>query len=294
MRILAIDHVILPTADVSAAAQRWQALGLRMTEPMRHAGSSTENSVFFVGGADTEFYVELLGVHDAALAATEGRQDLLRAIDAGGLVRLMLQVDSASDTVAHLAAHDIEASVREVHRSDGSPIGHVVEPQTSAAGCSLALIEYAEGPIERIERHRTAGLFDHELPLMRLDHLAVITFDPDAACAFWADVLGVATTGQVRGRGMDIRQLRIGDATLELIGPDGADSPVAARPEGLVSVTAFEVTDLDAVVESVRARGFSVPDGADGVLPNSRTATVSGDQLGGLALQLIQFTDPLP
>lgn len=260
-----------------------------MTDPMRHAGTSTENSVFFVGGADAEFYVELLGVHDPGLAATEGRQDLVQAIEAGGLFRLMLQVDSAEDAVAHLASHGIEATSRVVKRSDGSSIGRVIEPQTSAAGCSFSLIEYEGGPVERVDRHRAAGLFDHDLPLVRLDHLAAITFDPDAACAFWADVFGVPTTGRVTGRGMDIRQLRLGDATLELIGPDGADSPVLGRAEGLVSVTAFEVDDLDAVVETVRARGFSVPDGADGVLPNSRTATVSADQLGGLALQLIQF-----
>lgn len=289
MRLLAIDHVILPTADVRAAAECWQALGLRTTDPMRHAGTSTENSVFFVGGAATEFYVELLGVHDPGLAAAEGRQDLVRAIEAGGLFRLMLQVDSAEDAVAHLASHGIAATSREVERSDGSRIGRVIEPQTSAAGCSFALIEYEGGPVERVDRHRAAGLFDHDLPLRRLDHLAAITFDPDAACAFWADVLGVPTVGRVNGRGMDIRQLRIGDATLELIGPDGADSPVTARSEGMVSVTAFEVDDLDAVVETIRARGFSLPDGASGVLPNSRTATVSADQLGGLALQLIQF-----
>lgn len=289
MRILAIDHVILPTTDVRAHAQAWQTLGLRMTEPMRHAGTSTENSVFFVGGASTEFYVELLGVHDAGLATAEGRQDLVQAIAAGGLFRLMLQVDAADDAVALFASHGIEASVRDVSRSDGSLIGRVVEPRTAAAGCSLALIEYEGGPAARIDRHRAAGLFDHDLPLLRLDHLAAITLDPDAACSFWADVLGVATTGRVRGRGMDIRQLRIGDATLELIGPDGPDSPVHARSEGLASVAAFQVADLDAVVAFVRARGFSIPDGAEGVLPDSRTATVSPDQLGGLALQLIQF-----
>ncbi|MDA3041182.1 MAG: VOC family protein, partial [Actinomycetota bacterium] len=239
MRLLAIDHVILPTADVLASADRWRTLGLRMTEPMRHAGSSTENSVFFVGGATTEFYVELLGVHDPVLAAAEDRQDLMRAIDDGGLFRVMLQVESAGDAAAHLASHGIDTSSRDVQRSDGSPIGRVVEPQTSAAGCSLAFIEYEGGPVARIDRHREGGLFDHALPLQRLDHLAAITFDPDATCGFWADVLGVPVTGRANGRGMDIRQLRIGDATMELIGPDGADSPIATRSEGLISMAAF-------------------------------------------------------
>lgn len=112
----------------------------------------------------------------------------------------------------------------------------------------------------------------------------------DAACGFWDSVLGVSLTGRVTGRGMDIRQLRIGDATLELIGPDGADSPVHQRPAGLASVTAFEVADLDAVVAHVRSRGFELADPAPGVLPGSRVSTVAPDQLGGLALQLITFS----
>jgi len=291
MEIIGIDHVILATADLAAAAGRWRALGLQLTPPMRHAGASTENSVFFVGGADTEFYVELLAVHDRARAQQEGRQDLLDAIDRGGLYRLMLQVASAQAAATALADHGIEASSRDVRRDDGSLIGTVLEPiGTAGAGCSFALIAYDGGAEARRARHQAAGLFRHDLPLARLDHLAVIgPAGVDAACAFWETVLGLPVTGRVTGRGMDIRQIRIGDATLELIGPDGADSPVRQRPAGLAAVTAFEVADLDAVVAEVRRRGFELADPAPGVLPRSRVSTVSPDQLGGLALQLIAF-----
>lgn len=291
--IVGIDHVIVATADLAGAAARWQALGLQLTAPMRHAASSTENSVFFVGGADTEFYVELLAVHDRARAEEEGRQDLLAAIDRGGLYRLMLQVGSAEGAAGALAAHGIEASSREVRRDDGSLIGTVVEPadpDTTGAGCAVAFIAYEGGAEARRARHQAAGLFGHELPLARLDHLAVIAPEGvDAACAWWHAVLGLPVTGRVAGRGMDIRQLRIGDATLELIGPDGADSPVRQRPAGLAAVTAFEVADLDAVVAQVRSAGFELADPAPGVLPGSRVSTVAADQLGGLALQLICF-----
>lgn len=289
--VVGIDHVILATADLAGAAARWEALGLQLTPPMRHAGSSTENSVFFVGGDDTEFYVELLAVHDRARAEQEGRRELLDAIERGGLHRLMLQVASAEATAAALAAHDVEVSSREVRRDDGSLIGTVVEPiGATGAGCAVAFIAYEGGAAARRARHAEAGLFRHELPLRRLDHLAAIAPEGvDAACAWWDAVLGVPVTGRVAGRGMDIRQLRIGDATLELIGPDGADSPVRQRLAGLASVTAFEVGDLDAVVAQVRSAGFELADPAPGVLPGSRVSTVPPDQLGGLALQLIQF-----
>lgn len=294
MEIIGIDHVILATADLAGVAARWQALGLQLTPPMRHAGSSTENSVFFVGGDDTEFYVELLAVHDRAGAEEEGRRDLLDAVDRGGLHRLMLQVASAEAAAAALAAHGVGTSSREVRRDDGSLIGTVVEPTgETGAGCAVAFIAYEGGAAARRARHAASGLFRHELALRRLDHLAAIFPEGvDAACAWWDTALGVPVTGRVTGRGMDIRQLRIGDATLELIGPDGADSPVRQRPAGLASVTAFEVSDLDAVVADVRARGFEMPDPAPGVLPRSRVSTVSPDQLGGLALQLICFDQP--
>ncbi|MEZ5412260.1 MAG: VOC family protein [Acidimicrobiales bacterium] len=293
MELTGIDHVILATSDLGAAAARWQALGLQLTPPMRHADASTENSVFFVGdGAGTEFYVELLAVHDRVRAQAEGRRDLLDAVDRGGLYRLMLQVGSAAAAVATLTAGGIEVSSRDVWRDDRSLIGTVVEPVgPTAAGCPFALIAYEGGPDARRARHEAAGLFRHDLPLARLDHLAVIApGGVEAACAFWDAVLGVPVTGRVTGRGMDIRQLRIGDATLEIIGPDGADSPVRQRPAGLASVTAFEVSDLDAVVADVRRRGFELADPAPGVLPRSRVSTVGAEQLGGLALQLIAFS----
>ncbi len=290
MQILGIDHVILGCGDLTPTAAAWERLGLRLTPPMRHHDASTENRVFFVGDADTEFYVELLTVHDRALAEREGRTELLAAIGRGGLYRLMLQVESAQDARAHLEAHDVAVATRVVSRDDGSPIGTVVEPTGEVgAGCSFALIDYEAGAAPRRARHRTSGLFHHDFPLRRLDHLAVIAHDVDGPAAFWHDVLGVATTGNVVGRGMDIRQLRIGDATLELIGPHGDDSPVAQRPEGLVSVTAFEVSDLDQAIRRAQSLGFELPDAAAGVLPGSRVSTIGPDQLGGLALQLIAF-----
>ncbi len=298
--IVGVDHLIVATADLDGTAAQWHRLGLRLTPPMRHAGGSTENSVWFVGGPDTEFYVELLAVHDRPRAGREGRRDLLRAIDGGGgPYRLMLQVESAERAAAALAGHGITAASRTVLRDDGSLIGTVVEPAgATGAGCPWALIAYEEGAAARRARHDQAGLFRHLLPLVRLDHLAVIVpytgpgnggLDVDAACGYWHRVLGVAQTGRVRGRGLDIRQLRIGATTLELIGPDGADSPVHRRPAGLAPMAAFEVADLDAVVSQVRAVGFELPDPAPGVLPRSRVSTVSADQLGGLALQLIAF-----
>ncbi len=129
----------------------------------------------------------------------------------------------------------------------------------------------------------------HTFPLKRLDHLAAVAHDLDKQCRFWEDVLGVPVAGEVVTPTMVIRQLRIGDAVFELLGPTGADSPIHKRPAGLVSMAAWEVADLPAAVAQARAAGFTVPDPAAGVLPGTRTATIPAAELGGVAMQLLQY-----
>jgi hypothetical protein len=88
---------------------------------------------------------------------------------------------------------------------------------------------------------------------------------------------------------MVIRQMKVGDSILELLGPGSPDSPIASRPPGFASMVAFEVESLDASVAKARSKGFEVPDGRDGVLPGTRVTTISADQLSGLGLQLLEY-----
>ncbi len=290
MHITSLDHVILPVAGLANAAAPFERLGLSLTPAMKHGGAATENRALFVGNDATEFYVELLGVHDRALAASSGQDDLVTAIDGGsGLLRLMLRVDDLAGAAAGLEKAGLAAAPREVFRGDGTKICDVLAVEGAAAGCSISLIQYAASRSDRIAGHQAAGHFSHAFPLLRLDHLAAITPNLDAVTAFWVDTLGVPVFGEVSGRGMLIRQMKVGDAIFELIGPDSPESPVAGRPGGLISMTAFEVSDLDRAVALARERGFTLPDVAAGVLPGSRVSTISGDQLSGLSLQLIAF-----
>jgi 4-hydroxyphenylpyruvate dioxygenase-like putative hemolysin len=88
---------------------------------------------------------------------------------------------------------------------------------------------------------------------------------------------------------MVINQMRVGDVNLELLGPATPESPLAARPPGPASMTAFEVPDVAAAVAHARAAGFTAPDPAPGPLPGTLTATIPGTQLSGLGLQLLQY-----
>ena len=188
--------------------------------------------------------------------------------DMQGLFSVGVRVLDLRATVEHLSAHGIP--------TDGPSL-----PLRDVAGTDLKLNE-ATAPQPA---HNPA----HSFPLKHLDHLAAITRDLDATCRFWADVLQVPVTGEVRTPHMIIRQLRIGDAIFELLGAAGPDSPLHQRAAGLVSMAAWEVDDLAAAVAQARAAGFTVPDPAIGVLPGTRTATIPAVELGGVAMQLLEY-----
>ncbi len=77
----------------------------------------------------------------------------------------------------------------------------------------------------------------------------------DETVRAWESALGVKVTGEVRAPGMLIKQLKIGDAILELLGPDSPESPMASRPPGLASMCAWEVPNLDATIALAREGG---------------------------------------
>lgn len=290
MNLTRIDHVIVAVDDLARSTRPFQRMGLSLTPPMRHLDAATENQVFFVGNDSTEFYVELLTVHDQDRALETGRADLLEAIGRGGVMRVMLEIDNADEARVELTSAGVTVlEDRAVRRDDGTLIGDVLVPEIGLLGLDVGLICYAESAAERRRRHAEAGRFQHQLPLLRLDHLAAFVSNLDAATDAWQSLLGVELSGRVVGRGMVIHQLRIGDAVLELIAPDGPDSPVVGRPQGLASMAAFEVGDLLGCRSFLIDQGFDPTEIAEGVLPNSETVVVGGNQLSGLTLQLISF-----
>jgi catechol 2,3-dioxygenase-like lactoylglutathione lyase family enzyme len=291
MAITEIDHIVVAAKDLSSASAPFERLGLTLTAPARHS-TGNENRAFFAGDSAHEFYVELVAAYDASRAATAPGWEAQRAAaESGqGAFRIVLGASDLAGLRDRLSRAGARATIEGANREDGSKLCDILRPDVAArAGCHLSFITYPEPAAERRARHKAAGFFTHALPIKRLDHLALIAPNLDEITAFWTDVLGVPVAGEVRGRGMVIKQMRIGDGVVELIGPDSPESPLASRPAGLISMAAFEVADLAAAVAEVRSRGFTAADPAPGVLPNSATSTVSGDQLSGLSVQLIAF-----
>ncbi|MHB8577477.1 MAG: VOC family protein, partial [Dehalococcoidia bacterium] len=133
-----------------------------------------------------------------------------------------------------------------------------------------------------------AGRSQH-LPAQAAGPPAAIAPDLDATTRFWTEVLELPLAGEVRTTTTIIRQFKLDDAIIALLGPAIPDSPLAQRPPGLVSMIACEVVDIDAAVTQARAAGFTVADPAPGALPHTRVTSIPGSELSGLALQLLEY-----
>jgi catechol 2,3-dioxygenase-like lactoylglutathione lyase family enzyme len=284
-----VDHLVLAVPDLEMAAAPFERLGLRLSPATRHEGAGTANRALFVG-RENQFYVELLAVHDAAVARRTGRGDYLAIAESGGgAARLVFGCDDLDAADDRCARRNVTCERRAIVREGGDRIADVLIPDSLGAGCPVGMIAYETSQLERAAAREARGLLAHDLPLTRLDHLAVIAPQLDETVAFWAGVLGVPVHGEVRGRGMVIKQMKLGNAIVELLGPETPESPLASRPAGLIAMAAYEVPDLAAAVATARERGFTLPDPAEGVLPGTRVATIGPDQMGGLSLQLLEY-----
>src|SRR5438477_64840 len=124
----AIDHVILPVAELEAAAEPYRRLGLTLFPGTRHQGQGTQNTGFFVGEGERGFYVELLGVVDAGEALAAHGEGFIAAAQAGrGLSAVCLRTGDLSGAVARLRDNGQSCAQREVMNVAGEKICDVAE-----------------------------------------------------------------------------------------------------------------------------------------------------------------------
>lgn len=287
-----LDHVVLPVRSLEEAAASFSRLGCRLTPVTRHQGLGTENRTIFVGDGSNDFFIELLGIHDRAASLATGRGALYQqAIDEGrGIARLMLGTNDIAATAEAIRRSGTTLTLESVAREDGLKLCDVAPLEAvPALGLTAGLVQYTQPRAESHARRAADRRFEHTFPLKRLDHLAAMAPRLEETTAAWTTALGVPVSGEVRAPGMLIRQLTIGDAILELLGPDGPESRLHGRPAGLASMCAFEVPDIDGAVALARERGFTCPDANPGVLPGTRVTTIPGSELAGMSLQLLQY-----
>jgi catechol 2,3-dioxygenase-like lactoylglutathione lyase family enzyme len=261
----AIDSAFLAVPELGAACRPYERLGLHLTP------AQGSRRTLHVGGPPQGIFA----IHFLADPGRDGPlgEPLRRAQAAGrALFAVGLRVPDLPQALGVLSSRGVHATTaRDVAWLD----------LHERAGTDLVLVQHAAA--------EPAGDTVHFLQVKRLDHLAAVAHDLEATTRFWADALGVPVAGEVTTPHLVIRQLRIGDAVLELLGPASQDSPIWKRPAGLVSSASWEVGDLDAAVSHAQAAGFTAPDPAPGPLPGTRVTTIPGAELAGVNMQLLQY-----
>ena len=280
-----IARVILPVSSLETACAPFERLGLVVSPARRLPGQGFSLRSLAVGGSgnlfDIEFFCPDAGGDPASAQGQHGLEDR-------GLSAIVLRVTDMTAALAALAERGIQATSRAIYDATGRKrLDLAILPDMPDAATPVRLMQPAMSDDERLAEY--LGGRSHALPLKRLDHLAAGAPDLGRSCQFWDEVLGVPTVGEVVSPTTVVRQLRIGDAIFELLGPASPESPIRQRPPGLSSSCSFEVPDLAAAVAHARAAGFTVADPRVGTLPGTIVSTVPAAEMSGLNVQLLQY-----
>jgi len=129
---------------------------------------------------------------------------------------------------------------------------------------------------------------------IKLNHLAIVVDDIDAALRFWRESLGLTQSGAVKSipaEAVDIAFLELGDAHIELIQPTTAEGGVAKylakRGPGLHHLC-LEVPDLDATLNELRARGCELINESPRQGDGRRYAFIHPKSASGVLLELYE------
>ena len=131
----------------------------------------------------------------------------------------------------------------------------------------------------------------------KIDHIGIAVKSIEEALPYYRDVLGLEYLGEetVPEQRVRVAFLRVGESRIELLEPTDPDSPISKFLEkrgGGMHHIAVLVSDIEAALESHRARGSRLIDeaprtGAHGM----RIAFVHPRATGGVLLELCQHGD---
>ena len=99
--------------------------------------------------------------------------------------------------------------------------------------------------------------------IKRIDHIAVVIEDVEAALGFWRDALGIpySHTEDVPAEGSQVFFLPIGDSEIELVKPTTSDSGLARylekRGPGMHHIC-LEVDDIQAMLSRLKEKGVQL------------------------------------
>jgi methylmalonyl-CoA/ethylmalonyl-CoA epimerase len=130
--------------------------------------------------------------------------------------------------------------------------------------------------------------------LGRIDHIGVAVDDLDGALTLYAETLGMPVVHRetVTEQGVEAVLLDVGENHVELLAPLGPDTPVgkflAKKGPGLHHV-AYQVSDIEAVLASLKAAGTRLIDETPRIgIRSSRVAFVHPASTGSVLTEIVQ------
>jgi methylmalonyl-CoA/ethylmalonyl-CoA epimerase len=131
------------------------------------------------------------------------------------------------------------------------------------------------------------------MPIKRLDHIAIVVENLEAALGVYRDALGLpfAHVETVPEQNVKIGFLPVGDSEIELLEPTGPDSGIgrylAQRGEGLHHIC-VEVDDIAATLADLKAKGVKLIDETPRRGVHGKIAFVHPKGTHGVLVELIQ------
>ncbi len=125
---------------------------------------------------------------------------------------------------------------------------------------------------------------------MKFDHVTAVVSDADAAAASLERLLGEKPVATLNLPGMAIRSFRLGEGEIHLNAPTGP-GPVQDhhRSHGpSYHHVALRVSDLDATLVDLAARGFSTLGAPVETAPGLREVFLDPAGTGGLMVQIVE------
>jgi methylmalonyl-CoA/ethylmalonyl-CoA epimerase len=130
----------------------------------------------------------------------------------------------------------------------------------------------------------------------KIDHVGFAVPDLDAAIAFYADTFGIQSVHEETNIEQGVREamLAVGDGTtrIQLLAPLSAQSTIAKfldRSGPGVQQVAYTVVDLDAVSQTLRAKGLRLLyDAPRRGTADSRVNFIHPKDAGGVLVELVE------
>jgi catechol 2,3-dioxygenase-like lactoylglutathione lyase family enzyme len=279
-----IDHLVIATDDLEAAqAQCVALLGRSPSWSGSHPAFGTRNVIFRLANT----YVELLAPEGEGPVA--GALSAHLAAEGPGLFALALATEDAAAAVSTMRERGLSPSepVEGLAHDEASGafrrFQNVWLPEKDTRGIRLFVIEHLSEP-ELLPLALPVG--EPGAVVERVDHVVLMTREPDRAVAFYGEQLGIrlALDRTFEARGLRLLFFRLGGTTLEISAPVGdkaelGASETAAENDRLWGV-AYSVADAEAARSRMLEAGLKTSEVREGHKPGSRVFSVKENPLG--------------